>query len=286
MDKQTGLLSRGIAVSIIVLLLTLGFTPMIYAKEEIKEYSLMVPSIFGVKEQKIRLKSKQSNKLDSIFNDLQAQLQNVESVEDTKVLFKRTIDSLVRNNLLSPSDSYFTKKLLFSSIVDRFYSVLNKIFKIETDVENSNCWISGETNHSTFIRPFLRISNTLPNDLLKILFPFRIILDFIYLFSDAHLSSYVFFSDIGFGWHWEQDHGKADGWSSGWVWTENNFGVKRVVGTFRGGLSKIDVFGWTADVYYCFLGVYYFLGIAYDDYRDKGKDYFLGRALSVDINEK
>ncbi|UCF49062.1 MAG: hypothetical protein JSU91_04750 [Thermoplasmatales archaeon] len=265
MSKQRDLLQKSITTIVIVLLISITFTPFISAKGETQVYTLLTPSIFGLKKQQINLTSEQSEKLEYIFDDLQEQLKTVGSIEETKILFKRTIGTLVDNGLLSKSDAYITKKLLFSSIVDRFYSFISKILNVETDFNKINCWIIGETTSSVFFHPILRRIFRLPIN---------------WILPIAGLTYFRFFADISFGSRIVLDMEETNYWSKGWIWTNNKFGNNSMNGTFRGGLSMIKK-SWLYDEYF-FLGVYFFLGIGYI----KVRNYFLGLALLVDIYEK
>ena len=274
MNKQKGLLQESITLFVIFSLLSIGFTPLIPAKEETQEYTLMVPNIFGIKKQQISLTSEQSGKLDSIFDDLQEQLQDADSVQETKLLYKRAIDTFVDSGLLSKSDAFLTKKLLFSDIVDKFYSVLDKRLCLDSDIENRNCYISGESTYSIFFRPILWRIWPIKNGLFRL------------LFSNFFFSHYVYFADISFGLESIIDQETSITWSSGWVWTNNTFGNKSVDGQFRGSLSKIALLPFHLDCLHCFLGVYFFIGIGYHSRSGSTNISFIGRSYKVDIIEK
>jgi hypothetical protein len=242
------LIKKVLTLGIILLFISVGINPAI-SKEETQEFTLMVPNIFGIKKQQISLTSEQSEKLDDIFNELREQLKTVGSIEETIILFNRTIDILYENDLLSRFETFLTKKLLFSNII-----------------EKSNCWMAGETTKSDFI--WVRMFNK-DKDV------------YYYTLFLLHYSSMVFFSDISFGYSYEWDVGSKEYWSNGWISTVDINGFKDLNGTFRGGLSRIKGAG-MADYYIFYYGVRLFLGIGFNG----DKDYFLGRACLVDVYEK
>ena len=256
-------------IGISILFLGVGIQPAI-AEKQTQEYTLMTPSIFGLKNQQISLTSEQSDKLECIFDDLHEQLNSVSSIEETKLLYKKTIDTLVDNDLLSKSNAFLTEKLLFSNIVDKFYSFLNKKFDKNLNLKNWNCWITGNVSNSDFFRPFLW------RKLEGHIFIFGMLLNVYFLRNK-------YFGDISFGYHYEEDHNRKDTWSNGFISTNGRFGLEEFIGKFRGRLStiRVDTF---AGFYTYFLGVYYFIGISY--LNEFGEDYFIGRAYAVDIYEK
>ncbi len=276
MYKLRDFFQNGITIFVIFLLLSIGFTSIISAKEETQEYTLMIPSIFGIKQQKISFTSEQSDKLDSIFDELHNQLKDVDSVEETKLLYKRTIDTLVDNNLLSKSNAFLTKKLLFSDFVDRFYSALNKNLDANSDLIKHNCWVTGEATNTNFLRPI--VSRWLD---------FGIILSFLMIIQIMIRPDYanVFFADISFGYYWELDHGRTNAWSNGSILAKNRFGSQELSGVFRGGLSTINALYTVADIHYYFVGIYFFLGLGYYNFFSD-ENYFMGRASVVNVYEK
>ena len=254
-----------LAVAVILLFLGVTVQPTI-AKEETQEYTLIVPSFFGIKQQKITLTSEQSDRLDYIFLVLHEQLKTVGSIEETKILFNRTIDILYENHLLSRFEVFLTKKLLFSNIVEMFYSALDKRLCIDSDIENKNCWIAGVTTYSDFIKA-------------KMYNRRKDIAHLVYFIKKS--SSKVFFADISFGYKREWDVGSKKYFSNGWISTIDINGFQDLTGTFRGGLSSIWTTG-IADYYTFYYGTRLFLGIGFNG----ENDYFLGRAALVDVYEK
>ena len=117
-----------LCIGITILFLVVTVRPS-FAIEETQEYTLMTPSIFGIKKQQICLTSEQSDKLDSIFDELHEQLKTISSFEETKLGLTNEIERLEKElqGKVEEESRYVEEKALIRSKVDSLLARLEDV---------------------------------------------------------------------------------------------------------------------------------------------------------------
>ena len=297
-----------IAIGITILFLGLSIQPIVAKvqpeKEIDVEYFDVTTEFIGLgKEYTVQLTQQQIDKVGELFNSIRERLNNTESREETKEIFKEAVVELDRYGLLGGLSVKQAQKLVIgeyqNSGVGKFLEKIGNRYGYKSD-NNSNalCLIAGETSNTFVFGPsmILRVLVCTPLYLFSVLI--SIIWDrletlglerlsnFLHYYILVPIDEYFFisgfpFAELGgfiiFGYqyelpmfHWNYYPAK------GWLWTQGLFGIRDWDGEFFGNLNGyIGVSGFTG------------LKIGGTIFNLLGpKSYYLGSAFRVKIGEK
>ena len=144
-------------ISIVVILLFIGiaFAPYINAsvvKDDLVEFNVEFCGLD--KKHTVKLTQQEADEVESLFDDIEQRLSEVESREEAEEIFKEAVVELDKYDLLGGLSVRQAQRL-----VTRKYNRLQEANWILSD-DNSNylCLIAGRTNDTTFISPLLQCS--------------------------------------------------------------------------------------------------------------------------------
>lgn len=210
-----------------------------------------------------------NDRLDMIFDDIYAKIDNVISQEECNLIFKEAVLELDRFGLLGNAD-------------------LKEVIKLVTSNDGSSYSVSGKTSHTTFLGKLGVIFYELSEGVFYNRFILGILSEVLwylfYFMKDFGFFSFHISSWVTFGTHSSDWEGGNDDWepSEGWVKIVEPSGEvnSEYDGKFYGHLGSIGDFGMDVNKIYDYLvGVKGFKGIFIGDY-------YMGSAKVVGIGPK
>lgn len=245
------------------------------------------------------LTKQQLRELQRIFDDLKNRLSTSTSIEDTQNIFNSTLVSMNRFNLLPNGMSIEqAQKLVTSTNQNTIPLIQKKSTKFLTDtisgtIQNSFCYIAGNTSNTHFAKPITRITMylfdimdyssqniilvRLSTALWLVFNPLSTISQTILTLQGNHYGASIFFGNFHFypypNWLFP---------AQGWISTNGINGKQNISGSFWG--QKMTS-GWQPqdDWYmnYSWRGCVGFTGFI--TYVDSDNAYYLGSALYVNV---
>ena len=288
------LIYRGVTVSAITLLLALAFAPSIHANiqketldSELAEFTTEVYGLPGMKTQSIQLTKDELEEVDSLFENIKEQLEDVETKEEAVWILNKAVVELDKYGLVGglgvkQAQRLITKVYQIPRFITWSEKLSNRMQNVFEDNENVLCLLAGKTEYTSIenlrFRFWLFLSDLIedPSIFQKYFYPLAIIH---ILFTQV--CPITIGGIIGFGLHRHIPynvyyHVPAQGW----IYSIGLNGIKKWNGSFWGSLPTTSFFDHPTQQWHP--GVLQFHGI--NIIRPNGSThYFLGSALWTKI---
>ena len=246
------MLSKGLAVAVIILFLGVGIQPAIATNESVKNdtnYYFVNVEFCGLgKEYTVKLTQQQLDELDLFFETIREQLNSAESIEDTIHIYNNAFERLDSLGLLGDYSVNQVQELVTGRFQNSGFShLINKLSdRLPHDNDfNLFCLISGRTNGTSFLplstlifQRFISIILKLPYLIFYILSSF---LNPLFLYNLLRfLISYRIPITLGIGSGISLGFYNAPSYvpANGWINTYGMVGHKNWNDTFYGQISK------------------------------------------------
>ncbi len=158
------MVKKGLAVAVILLFIGVAFAPSINANthndDNLVEFDVEFCGLG--KKHTVQLTQQEADEVELLFDDIQQQLENVESREESEEIFNDAIVELDKYGLLGGLNVRFAQKLVTDKyqnskgkqLLEKYYS---KNQGIPNDNSNQLCLIAGKTSNTFFDSIFLQI---------------------------------------------------------------------------------------------------------------------------------
>jgi len=268
---------------------------------ELVEVITQACSLKGDDTHTVQLTKRQAREVKTVFDDLKNRLSTAESMEETQRIFNDTLASLSRYNLLPNGMNIEQAKRLVTSASQnqKVITLLRKIYiKFQADskegtIQNSFCYIAGNTSNTHFAKPVTKLTMRLydimdyssGNHILVVVSTaFWIVFNQLSTISQMilqrqgnHCGVSIFFGNYHYypypNWLFP---------AQGWISTNGMNGIQNISGSFWG--QKVTS-GWQPqdDWYmnYTWRGCVGFTGLI--TYFGSDSAYYLGSALHVNV---
>lgn len=281
-------LHRGVAVSVIALLIALAFAPSINANvSEEDEFVEVTTEFCGLgKKHTIQLTQQEIDEIDALFESIRERLDRVESREETVHVFNDAIAELEKYGLLGGLNVEQSQKLVTGMYQHPRMKLLEKIYdrygRTLDDNQNFLCLVSGQTDGTTFLMRHIGVS------LILSFIPIFAILGkilgmdglFILPIYYCFIKPLAFGNRISLGILREGSFGWSKTPASGWLYTIGLNGIKNWNGSFYG---QIPIpFGLILALFlFFYTGIVGFTGIKIQS--SEAAYFYMGTALLANI---
>jgi len=153
MIHQYGFIRNALVIGVIVLLLGVSILPIINAEVSINkaEFVEISTELFGFENPAsytIQLSKEDSDKIDKIFEEIDAKLDSSETIDETIEIYDWAILELDKYRLFGDTSIEEVRKIVLGPYynkikAERMDKILSKYNKIFDDSTNSNCLING-----------------------------------------------------------------------------------------------------------------------------------------------
>jgi len=272
--KKKILIGSIIAVVIILLSSFSSVVGKVSSDEELVEFDVEFCGLG--KKHTVQLTQQESDEVELLFADIEQQLSEVETREETELIFKDAIVELNKYGLLGGMNIKQAQQMVTRS--QKQHKIINRI--LPDDNSNYFCLIAGETNNTFFIgipaRETILLMYILGFGIPLIPSLLTFLLSLITTVGNI-INPISIFNFIGIGLM--KSRGELEFFpADGWLWTIGLNGIKSWNGSIAGGFGPIIML-WLRTHYY-YQGVVGFTGIKLFF---NSKHFYLGTALQVDM---
>ena len=158
MIHQYGLISKALAIGVIVLLLGVSIVPIINAEVSFNkaEFVEISTELFGFENPTsytIQVSKEDSDKIDKIFEEIDAKLDSSKTIDETIEIYDWAILELDKYGLFGDISIEEVRKIVLGPYynkikAERMDKLLSKYNRIFDDSTNSNCLINGIILHN------------------------------------------------------------------------------------------------------------------------------------------
>lgn len=233
------MLRKSVSVGVILLFISVAFAPSINADvnisildNEVVEFNIEYRGVGEVKHHSIKLTMQEALEVETIINELQKKLENIETEDEMIIIFNDAIVKLEKYGLLGDFSVNEAQELV--SGVFQNYRSKNILDKVEEKFEMND--IEALNNTNMFCSIAFKATNT---DFQK-----HWIIDMLYsILRNYFLMPRCVLSLNLIHWRELVYFGYYEGWfpkaypAYGWLWTDGLLGEKNWSGYFMGGLS-------------------------------------------------